>query len=207
VPAILSSKKTLMQPVTPAATRYDRTTIWIHWLTVALVAFQWLSANLIDEFAKGAPRMMAKSVHIASRAILLTLMLYRVFWRSTGGRRLPPADRPALHVVAKATHWGLYALLFTTVGLGILTAWARGDSVFGLLSLPPLAPGDPGLGDRMREIHGTFVNIVLILAAVHASAAILHHLVWRDGVLARMLPLGPGRVTAQPGHTNKGRVT
>lgn len=177
-----------MQPAT-AATRYDRTTIWIHWLTVALVAFQYLSANLIDQFAKGEPRMLAKSVHIMAGVLFLGLMLYRVFWRSTGGRRLPAADGPWLHAVAKATHWGLYALLFATMALGLVTAWAQGNSVFGRLGLPGPAGDSHAFGEQVLELHGTAVDLVLILAAVHAGAAIAHRLFWRDGVLARMLPV------------------
>ena len=43
----------------------------------------------------------------------------------------------------------------------------------------------------MQEWHATLATVVLILAGVHAGAALVHRYLWRDGVLARMLP-GPG---------------
>jgi cytochrome b561 len=181
-----------MQPVTPTATRYDRGTIWLHWLTLALVAFQWVSANVIDDFAKGESRMIARSVHISAGVVFLVLIVCRVLWRISGGRRLPPADhRKALHLAANAVHWGLYLLLAATLALGLLTVWAQGDSIFGLFSLPMMRPHHPHWGHQMQSIHGTLVNLVLILAAVHAAAALGHWVVWRDSVLARMLTFLP----------------
>lgn len=181
-----------MQPVTLNATRYDRGTIWLHWLTLALVAFQWISATIIDDFARGTPRMIARSIHISMGIVFLVLIVCRVLWRISGGRRLPPANhRKVLHLAANMVHWGLYLLLGATLVLGILTAWAQGDSIFGLFSLPMLRPHHPGLGHQMRGIHGTLVNLVLILASLHAAAAIGHWAVWRDSVLTRMLPFLP----------------
>ena len=48
-----------------AALRYDRATLSFHWLTAALVVEQWIGAHLIADFATGAPRIAARSVHIS----------------------------------------------------------------------------------------------------------------------------------------------
>ncbi|HZT00732.1 MAG TPA: cytochrome b/b6 domain-containing protein, partial [Steroidobacteraceae bacterium] len=44
------------------------------------------------------------------------------------------------------------------------------------------------LKETVEELHEWFGNVVLILAAVHAAAALFHRLVLKDGVLRRMLP-------------------
>lgn len=179
-----------MQPVTANARRYDGATIAFHWVTAILVAFQWLGAQTIDWFPRGALRVDARSVHITVGVSLAVLLVARLFWRATGGRRLPLADRGALNVVAKGTHWGLYALLLAMVTVGVALTWARGDSIFNLFTLPRLDPADRGLAGQIQEVHATIGWIIVILAGVHAAAALMHRYLWRDGVLGRMLPHG-----------------
>ncbi|MDE2043418.1 MAG: cytochrome b, partial [Alphaproteobacteria bacterium] len=55
---------------------YDRRSQLLHWSIALLIPFLWIGAHLIDNFAKGAPRVDARSVHIIVGAGLLFLMLY-----------------------------------------------------------------------------------------------------------------------------------
>ena len=177
-----------MQPVSPRASRYDRATMSFHWATAILVAWQWLGAQVIDWFPRGALRVDARSVHITVGVLLALLLIARLFWRLTGGRRLPLADRGVLNVVAKATHWGLYALLLAMVSVGVFLAWTRGDSIFNLFSIPAFDPDNRALPDQIQEIHAAIGWVIVGLAGLHATAALIHRFVWHDGVLARMLP-------------------
>ena len=177
-----------MQPVSPTATHYDRRTIYFHWATLILIAVQWVLAQEIDNFARGAPRVAARSTHIALGLVIAMVVLARVVWRGTQGRRLPAADRGPLHVVAKLTHWSMYALIGAALVLGVVTAFAQADSIYGLFHLPALVPGNKDIGDQIAGIHGTVVTILLILAGVHAAAALVHQFVWRDRLLFRMIP-------------------
>ena len=179
-----------MQPVSLRAVRYDARTIAFHWATVVLVAAQWVLAQVIDDFPRGAPRVAARSTHIVLGLVIAAVVLWRVLWRATRGRRLPAADRGALHAVAKLTHWGMYGLIAAALLLGMFTAWAQGDSIYGLFKLPDYMPGNPDFGDQVAGVHGTVVTVLLILAGVHAAAALVHQYVWRDGLLRRMLPGG-----------------
>jgi cytochrome b561 len=54
--------------------------------------------------------------------------------------------------------------------------------------LTGLAPRDRALGHDLQSWHATAANAILVLAGIHAAAALFHHYVWRDGVLRRMLP-------------------
>ena len=177
-----------MQPVSPDAKRYDGATLFLHWATAILVVTQWLGAQIIDWFPKGPLRVDARSVHITFGLLLAALLVARIGWRLTGGRRLPLADKGVLNIVAKGTHWALYALLAAMVLAGMAVVWTQGDSLFNLFSVPAYDPGNPDLGDQVRNIHGTIGWLILALAGLHASAALVHRYVWHDGVLARMLP-------------------
>lgn len=169
-----------------AAEGYDRTTVLLHWATAGLVALLWVIAQLIDDFPSGTPRVMVRSLHIALGLALLAVVLRRMAWRWTGGRRLPP-DQPAwMHRLAQVVHFGLYALVAVTLLLGIGNLLIRGDSIFRLFTMPSLAPGNRAWRDQIGDLHGLAANLLLILAGLHGAVALLHHYVLRDDVLRRM---------------------
>ena len=163
---------------------YDRTTIVLHWAVAILVALIWGIAQIIDLFPRGPLRVNVRSLHIVLGLVLTGVMVLRIFWRTRGGRVLPPASTGIMQSVARAMHHALYVLVCGEVLLGMTFAWVRGDSIFGLFSLP----GYPPLREIIGNLHEVGANLILIVAGVHAAAALLHHFILRDGVLLRMLP-------------------
>ena len=178
-----------MTPSPSRSDHYDLRTITLHWLTAFLVASLWGIGQTIDWFPKGLPRTFARSTHITAGVLLALVVCYRIVWRRSAGRPLPPADRGALRIVSSLTHRALYVLLCTTFVLGIANAWIRGDAVFGLFRIPSFAPDDRPLREAIENFHGLSANALVVLALLHASAGLLHHFLWKDGVLRRMLPL------------------
>ncbi len=190
-----------MQPVNVTADRYDGRTMFFHWATAVLVVTQFVGAWTIDYFPRGPLRVDARSLHITFGTILAILLVARIVWRATGGRRLAPADGGALHLVAKGTHWGLYLLLLSMVSVGLFLAWTRGDSLYNLFSIPAFDPANKALSDQVQELHGTIGWVILGLAGLHASAALVHRFFWHDATLARMLPSGNSAITPPPRET------
>jgi cytochrome b561 len=87
-------------------------------------------------------------------------------------------------------HYVLYGLLIAAPVSGIILQFARGDSLplFGLTEIAsPWAP-DRALARSVKEVHEVTANALVIIAAFHATAALLHHWVLRDRTLMRMLP-------------------
>ena len=171
---------------TPA--RYDGLSILLHWITAALVVTLWTLGQTIDFFPKGAPKIDARSTHFLLGATLAVVLIIRLAWRASAGRSLPLADPGWMGVAAKAVHYGLYVLVATTVVLGIFNAWQRGDVVFNVFTIPKLVPGDVALKRTLEGLHGDFADAVLIVAGLHAAAALAHHYLLRNSVLRRMLP-------------------
>ncbi|HEY0341827.1 MAG TPA: cytochrome b/b6 domain-containing protein [Steroidobacteraceae bacterium] len=167
--------------------RYDRTSILLHWVTATLVVALWLIAHWIDDFPRGTPRITVRSIHILLGVILLTVVLARMIWRLKWGHRLPPASQGPAGYLAKTVHYALYALLLAVLFLGVANVWVRGDNFFGLFSVPKFSP-DQELRHNVEDLHETVANLVLIVAGLHALAALAHHYFIRDGVLRRMLP-------------------
>ena len=174
-----------MQTLTPA--RYDATTMALHWATALLVVTLWTLGQTADWAPDGSLLNTSLwSTHVVLGFTLAVVLIWRIAWRSSGGRALPAADQGALHVLAKATHYGLYLLLAVVVGLGLVNAFVRGYPIYGLFHLPQV--GDRAWRRPITDWHGLAANIVLGLAGFHAAAALVHQYLWRDGLLGRMLP-------------------
>jgi cytochrome b561 len=168
---------------------YDRRTIVLHWVTAALVVSLWALGQSIDWFPKGSPRIVARSTHISLGVLLALVLVARIHWRSGGQAiHLPPAGLGRLDRVATLAHRALYALLIATVALGLVNTWVRGDTIFNLFKIQPFQAYDKGLRESVEDWHALAANALLVLAFLHAAAALLHHVVLKDGVLRRMLP-------------------
>ena len=186
-----------MMPAPAAATvqapsRYDPTTIMLHWLTAALVGWQWLGGQTIDWLPRGTFREGLWSLHIVLGACLALVLLARLAWRLTRGRRLP-AEPGLLGLAARAVHGLLYLTLAVVLGAGLFWVWVRGSDIFGVLKVPEFDPGNRALRGLVGEWHETAANLLIILAGLHAAAALLHHYLLHDATLARM---GLGRLRA-----------
>lgn len=175
--------------LTEPAARYDNFSILLHWATAALIILLWVIAQVIDDFARGAPRMMVRSVHIALGVTLAVVIAARLAWRASPRRRAPLAEAGLLGTAARIMHYGLYVLVIATIAIGITNVWTRGDTIFGLFTVPKLSPGNAGLKETVEEVHEWFGNSLLIVAALHAAAGLFHRFVLKDEVLQRMLPL------------------
>lgn len=171
---------------------YDRATITLHWLTVALVLSLWSIAQLWGFLPKGsAPRHALQWLHVGLGLFFITVLLARLLWRATAGRRLEEAPGSRLlALAAQALHGLLYLLLLAMAVTGPINRWAQGDplGIPGLFIVPAPFTATTAFADRINDIHGTIASVILILAAFHAAAALAHHFLWHDDVLGRMLP-------------------
>ncbi len=177
-----------MQPVNSSASVYDRRTIIFHWLAAILVVGQWLGAQTFDMWPKGPLQVDAVSAHITLGVLIGLLTLARIWWRATNGVRLPDVGSGILPLLAKAMHWGLYLLILAVVALGLTMIGLRSLSFFNLFMLPTIGTATRPFLRSVHEIHGLLADLILIAAGLHAIVAIVHQYVWRDGVLARMIP-------------------
>ncbi|OYU92983.1 MAG: hypothetical protein CFE45_21600, partial [Burkholderiales bacterium PBB5] len=90
-----------------------------------------------------------------------------------------------------AVHGALYGLLVAMplLGWALCSAHATHLRLLGLLPLPDLVKPDPDLADRLSDWHAWGAWAMLALVVGHVAAALWHHWVKRDDVLASMLPL------------------
>ena len=178
-------------------TRYSGFAMLLHWLIAVLVIVQWR----ISEAAEEAPTREAGGAimanHFAIGVIIFLVVALRLVWRQVSPPPPPVAGHaPWERSFAKLVHFAFYAFLLVmpVAGWIALSSFGEPISLWGLFSVPALpVPQNPALGETIFELHGASGIALLVLAALHALAALKHTIVDKDGTLWRMLPFGTAR--------------
>ncbi|EFG8200367.1 cytochrome b [Escherichia coli] len=155
---------------------FTRIQIILHWTVAALVAYQFLFPDSIEQ----AWRAFRRGTYAASdfdnlalaHLVVGVLVLVLVAWRLAlrlryGAPAADPAEPAALQMLSKAAHYALYGLL-VVLPLSGLIGWFYGAAA-------------------SIQIHLVAKTILLPLIGLHALGALVHHFYWRTDVLKRML--------------------
>jgi cytochrome b561 len=102
---------------------------------------------------------------------------------------LPDSVPPLQRVVAQASHYMLYALMFLLpiVGWAMLSAAPYPITLFGALRMPPLLSPDAAVYVVLRRLHTVLAYVFFATILMHLAAALLHGLIRRDGVFGSMV--------------------
>jgi cytochrome b561 len=171
--------------------RYTHTAIALHWISALLIVAVFPLGVYMADLALSPLKLKLISYHKWLGVTVFLLLLLRLAWRL--GHVPPPLpDSMPLwqRQAANGLHFLLYLLLFAIPLSGWLMSSAKGfQTVYlGVLPLPDLIGKDKALGDLLRAVHETLNMTLLALLLAHAGAALKHHFIERDGILARMLP-------------------
>jgi cytochrome b561 len=171
--------------------RFDPLTIAVHWTTLVLLIVAYAAAWSVTQ-ATSEPRAdAALLIHRSTGALIWGLTVIRLVWKSTYAQAavLPAETNPVQRVAARTVEWALYALLAAQPITGFAQSVLRGRP-FPLLgfTLPAMLARDKGLTRLFHNIHEITAWALLALIGLHASAALFHHFVRRDGVLRSMAP-------------------
>ena len=172
-------------------TRYDAVSIALHWATALLVVIQFALAESWDWFAKPARELM-EATHMSLGVVLTAVIAGRLVWRLIPGHQLESLEAGWVRIASRATHYLLYTMLAAEAVLGFAFRWGTGRpmSFFGLELASPIGEMSKPLRHLLRDFHNWNGWAIVILAGLHAAAALYHHYVVKDRVLVRMLPRG-----------------
>ncbi len=174
----------------PAATTYDAAGKAFHWTVVTLVACQFVTALLLPDIKVDTPLDTTINIHFNFGLAILAVMAARLVHRWMHPVTLAPGDSPGWErTLALATHRLFYVILLVGPFLGWAAASAHSVPVrlFGVVTLPALAPRKAEWGFLAGDIHGYAMWTLLALIGIHAGAALYHHFIRHDNVLRRML--------------------
>lgn len=127
---------------------------------------------------------------------ILLLSFARLSWRLTHPvPNLPETMKSWEKAAARFTHIAFYFLIFAQplVGWIMVSASTLGIDTVLFKFIPwPHVPGispSEGLEDFMKQVHHFLAFSLIGLLVLHIGAALKHHFVERDDVLARMIPM------------------
>ena len=164
----------------------------LHWLTALFVICGWLLGTFLDDLPKGSIRSSGLVVHMTLGQFVVVFLIARLVWRMANP---PPPPEPTRfgwlqQAIAAFTHYVLYALLVAVPFMGILVQLKRGHALplFGIWDLNSPWPVDRAMAKNLLQVHEYLADALLLLAGVHAMAALVHHYLFEDRTLLRMLP-------------------
>jgi cytochrome b561 len=170
--------------------QYTRTAITLHWFIALLIFAAFPLGVYMHELPLSPDKLRLYSYHKWIGVTVFMLALIRLYWRATHQPPALPASMPGWEkLAAHATHYALYALIFIIPLSGWLMSSAKGFQTvwFGVLPLPDLAGKDKELGDLLLEVHKLLNFLMLGLLFGHVGAALKHHFIQHDDILARMV--------------------
>ena len=167
----------------------------LHWLMAVMVlAMLLIGVGMVSSFSERYHLLV--SIHKPLGIAILVLVIVRFVNRMIN--RPPPLPStlpPILKFAAEASHILLYALLFAmpVIGWAMLSASPYPIVLFGGVHLPPIAPQSATLYGILRPLHTYLAYLLFLTFLAHLGAALLHALVFRDGVFESMASWGAGK--------------
>jgi cytochrome b561 len=173
------------------STRYGFVAQTFHWLTALFVLAAFIYGPGSSEQRVYLPaRDFERQLHETLGLCVLALVVLRVLWRMVDTRPQPLPLPRWMEIASKAVQAVLYLLLFAVPLTAIAGAWLEGHPLT-LLAGVQIAPRlglSHDTGATIATLHTWLGDAILWTAGFHATAAIYHHLVLKDGVLVSMLP-------------------
>lgn len=181
-------------PVTKAksATGYTRVAIGLHWGIAFAIVACFAVGLYMHELPLSPQKLRIYSWHKWAGVTIFLCVVLRLGWRLFNAPPELPAGMPAWQrKAAAATHVLLYLLMLAVPLSGWLMSSAMGFQTvwFGVVPLPDLLAKNTELGDLLQEVHELLNFSMAALVAAHLGAALKHHFLDGDDVLAQMLPL------------------
>lgn len=178
---------------------YTRVAIALHWIIAAVIFSTFLLGLYMSELPISPIKLKLYSYHKWIGITIFALVLIRIAWRAT--HRPPPLPpMPAWqHTAAYLSHTLLYLLTLAVPIAGWMFSSASGfQTVYlALLPLPDLVAKNKETAELFKAAHWYLNLTMLTVVVLHASAALKHHFIDRDAVLARMIPLIKSRSDKQ----------
>lgn len=160
----------------------------LHWVMALLMVAAFAIGQIMEDFPR-AERAEIMGYHALVGISVLVLFLPRVL---AVLRLSSPAirdDSRLVEISARVGHGLLYLVMIAMPVTGLLAVMTSGRnfSVAGLFSLPDLGRSE-WLHEGAEEVHEFFVPILVTLVVLHVIAALWHHFIRHDDVLARYVP-------------------
>lgn len=171
--------------------RYGLVSRILHWtLAVLMLGLVWLGWVLVGMGYYDPWYYTAETAHESLGMLVLALAAFKLVWMLPSPA---PAPQPELKSWERGGSKLVHGLLFLSMFLlpltGYLTSTSDGAAVpfFDWFEIPALVPVSDGLRDWSIDAHFYGAYSMLVLAILHAGAALKHQFIDGHGTLRRMI--------------------
>jgi cytochrome b561 len=171
-------------------TRFAILSRLLHWLMAVLILAMLFIGTAMVSSLSDYHRLV--SIHRPIGILILVLVAIRLVTRIVRPAPPLPAAMPLLlRFAAYASHVLLYGLMFALplVGWGMLSAAGYPIVLVGSWHLPPILPHSDDLYAVLRPLHSVLAYLLFTTFLAHLGAALVHALIFRDGVFQSMASL------------------
>lgn len=169
---------------------YGRFTVFIHWLMALAIIGMYPLGLYIDSLTYyDAAYQTVPHWHKSIGLMVLAALMVRLVWKLVTPQPGPISSHGAVVRLATAIgHLSLYLLMAITLISGYMISTADGDPIqlFNWFSVPALPALVENQEDVAGDIHYWSATLLIVLAGIHAMAALKHHFIDRDNTLKRM---------------------
>lgn len=161
----------------------------LHWVTVAALVGTSILGFFFSDMPRGEEKTELLKLHASFGLLILGVVLCRI-----GARLLTTKPAPVMqgakwqNRAAAALHGLLYTAMIALIlaGMFALFSVGWGVSFFGLFEIPTPLIRDIKLHHLFETIHVAVWWCLLVMVVGHLAAALHHHFIKRNALLARM---------------------
>jgi cytochrome b561 len=187
--APISSNSNHIATMTSQPLSYTRIAKLMHWLLALAIVLTFSFGLYMVELPFSPQRLKQYNWHKWAGMTILILSALRLLWRLTHPAPALPAHTPAWQRLAShGTHALMYALFFAIPLAGWTYSSALGFPIvlYGVIEMPDLVSRDKELAEVLKLVHKYLAYSLAALVSLHVLAALKHHFIDKDGLLARM---------------------
>lgn len=163
----------------------------LHWLTAALVMFQFLVVLAWRVMGENTMTLLLAKVgpHGSLGILILIVTLARISWAWVNRRQRPPSSPGLGGRLARIVHVSFYVLLLWLPALALLRQYGRGGAIqfYGFELLPEAEREIAWLMAPADVLHSPLSWLLFALIIGHVTMVLIHRFWFKDNQLARML--------------------
>ncbi|WP_297803765.1 cytochrome b [uncultured Brevundimonas sp.] len=169
--------------------KYGLVTRVLHWAMAALLIYQ--LGGVVAGAALGETPLTEAwgSSHKPVGFTLFVLAVIRALWGLVNLTRRPKLHEGLIGKLAVLGHLALYALVLAVPAIALIRQYGSGRP-FEPFGIPLMAGGHEKI-EWMTKLggdwHGELGWVLLVAIVGHLIMALVHHFVWKDGTLKRMV--------------------
>lgn len=169
--------------------KYSGLQIGIHWLVFLLVIVAYCAMEFRGLFPRSY-RPVINMVHVSCGMSILALMVARLVVRlKFPAPPIEPKPKPMMTGLAHLGHLIIYLLFIALPVIGLTMMYNRGNPWFAFgMVMPHAAQANPDAVAMLKSWHIVLANLGYLVIALHAAAALMHHYMWKDNALLRIMP-------------------